>query len=110
MGLETALGVAITDPVESGTLGLPTLIQRLATRPAQVAGLPAGTLRRGAAADVVVFAPGESWVVDATAFYSKSRNTPFAGRTLRGRVRWTLVGGIVVHRSTDRSGKRGSGT
>jgi dihydroorotase len=110
VGLETALGVAITDLVESGTLGLPALIQRLATRPAQVAGLPAGTLRRGAAADVVVFAPAESWVVDPTLFYSKSRNTPFAGRTLRGRVRWTLVGGKVVHRSTDRSGKRGSGT
>ena len=46
VGLETALGVAITDLVESGTLGLPALIQRLATRPAQVAGLPAGTLRR----------------------------------------------------------------
>jgi dihydroorotase len=107
VGLETALGVAITELVEPGLLSLPALVHRLATRPAEIAGLPAGTLRRGAPADLVVFAPEETWVVDPAAFFSKSRNTPFAGRTLRGRVRWTLVGGAIVHRRGDRPGGGG---
>jgi dihydroorotase len=50
---------------------------------------------------VVVFDPGARWTVDPARFFSKSRNTPFAGRPLRGVVRWTIVGGAVVHRLGD---------
>jgi dihydroorotase len=98
VGLETALGVAITELVEGGTLSLAALVRCLSTRPAEVAHLPAGALAPGAPADVVVFDPTAEWTVDPARFFSKSRNTPFAGRKLRGRVRWTLVGGTVVHR------------
>jgi dihydroorotase len=97
VGLETALGVALTDLVGAGVLDLPALVHRLATRPAEIARLPAGTLRRGAAADVVIFDPAASWVVDPARFHSKSRNTPFAGRRLVGQARWTFVGGRLVH-------------
>lgn len=102
VGLETALGLMLTELVGRGALTLAQLIERMSTRPAEIARLPAGTLRRGAAADVVVFDPEAQWTVDPAKFFSRSRNTPFAGRTLRGVVRWTLVGGSVVHRSTDR--------
>jgi dihydroorotase len=97
VGLETALGVAMVDLVEAGVLTLPQLVRCLTVRPAEVAHLAAGTLRRGAPADVVVFDPKAEWTVDPTRFFSKSRNTPFAGRRLRGLVRWTLVGGRLVH-------------
>jgi len=97
VGLETALGVALADLVERGVLDLPALVDRLTARPASIFHLPGGTLRPGAAADVVVFDPASRWTVEPATFFSKSRNTPFAGRALVGRVRWTLVDGRVVH-------------
>jgi dihydroorotase len=97
VGLETALGLAMMELVERGILSLAELVRRMATRPAEIAHLPGGTLRPGAPADVVVFDPLAEWAVDPAAFFSKSRNTPFAGRRVRGRVRWTVVGGRVVH-------------
>ena len=101
VGLETALGLALTELVAGGVLTLPQLVDRMSTRPAALANLPGGTLRAGAPADVVVFDPVAEWVVDPEYFFSKSRNTPFAGRTLRGVVRWTIVGGRVVHAAGD---------
>ncbi len=97
VGLETALGVAMVELVETRVLTLPQLVRCLTERPARVARLPVGTLRPGVPADVVVFDPTAAWTVDPTRFFSKSRNTPFTGRTLRGLVRWTLVGGRIVH-------------
>jgi dihydroorotase len=97
VGLETALGVALMELVETGILTLPQLVRCLTSRPAEIAHLPGGTLRQGANADVVVFDPAAAWTVDPAAFYSKSRNTAFAGRALMGRVRWTMVGGRIVH-------------
>ena len=96
IGLETALGLAITELVDGGVLPLPTLIERMSCAPARAFRLPGGTLQMGAPADVTVFDPAEEWVVDPTTFRSKSRNTPFAGRRLRGRVRATVVGGRIV--------------
>jgi len=98
IGLETALAVNITWLVESGIIDLPLLIERMSCAPARVFKLPGGTLRRGSAADVTVFDPAVKWVVDPSSFKSKGRNTPYAGRTLTGRTRVTIVGGDVVHR------------
>jgi dihydroorotase len=96
VGLETALGLAVSQLVEGGVLGLADLIQRMSTAPARAFHLPGGSLRAGAPADVTVFDPSEKWVVDPAEFVSKSRNTPFAGRTLVGRTRLTIVGGRLV--------------
>ena len=97
IGLETALGLAITELVDGGPArSLPTLVQRMSTMPARIFNLPGGTLARGAAADVVVLDPAAEWVVEPDRFFSKSRNTPFGGRRLRGRADVTIVRGQVV--------------
>jgi dihydroorotase len=98
IGLETALGLAITELVDDGLLDLSTLITRMSTMPARIFKLPGGTLAPGAAADVVVIDPTAKWTVDPEKFYSRSRNTPFAGRQLRGRADVTIVRGQVVFR------------
>jgi dihydroorotase len=95
-GLETALA-ALLGLVHAGDLSLPLLIQRLTSDPARAFGLSAGTLRPGAAADVCVFDPRAEWVVDPLAFASKGKNTPLAGRTLRGKVIATICGGALVY-------------
>ncbi len=97
VGLETALGLGMTRLVQPGYLPLTALIARMSTEPARIFHLPGGTLRRGAPADVVVFDPEARWIVDPAAFLSKSRNTPFTGWQVRGRVQRTYVGGKLVH-------------
>lgn len=97
VGLETALGLAMTELEEPGLLSLPELIARMSTEPARLFHLPGGTLRGGSPADVVVIDPDAAWVVDPSKFLSKSRNTPFGARELRGRVERTIVGGMTVY-------------
>jgi dihydroorotase len=96
IGLETALGLAISELVCGGLLTLPELIARMSTVPARIFNLPGGTLAPGAPADVVVLDPEVQWEVQPAAFFSKSRNTPFAGRRLTGRADVTIVRGQVV--------------
>ena len=96
VGLETALGVAIRDLVESGVLTLAELVDRMSTRAARIFNLPGGTLAVGAPADVVIFDPTERWVVKPENFRSKSRNTPYAGAELVGRAHQTVVRGRIV--------------
>jgi dihydroorotase len=97
LGLETAFGLAVTELVETGLLTLPELLHRMSTHPARVFNLPGGTLAVGAPADVVILDPGARWTVDPSTFFSKSRNTPFGGRTLTGRADLTIVRGRIVY-------------
>lgn len=96
VGLETALGLGLTELVDGGVLTLPQLIERMSRAPAEAFHLDAGTLAPGAVADVTVFDPAVEWTVDPATFVSKSHNTPFAGRKLRGQATLTIVGGRVV--------------
>lgn len=96
VGLETALGLMLTHVVAEGLVDLPTLIERMTVAPARAFQLPGGSLSVGALADVTVFDPEAEWTVDPERFHSLSRNTPFAGWTLRGRATHTIVGGAVV--------------
>jgi dihydroorotase len=98
VGLETALGVALTSLVDAGVIDITTLVERMSCAPARVLGLREGTLAPGAAADVTVFDPERWWVVEPSHFVSKGRNTPYAGKELRGRAVYTIVGGEVVFR------------
>jgi len=97
VGLETALAVNITWLVRSQIITLGTLIDRMSCAPARIFGLPGGTLRRGAVADVTVFDPDKAWTVDAGRFLTKGRNSPYVGKTLHGLVACTLVDGRIVY-------------
>ncbi len=96
VGLETAFGLSVTELVQTGLLTLPDLLGRMSTVPARLFNLPGGTLATGAPADVVVLDPAVEWDVQPEAFFSKSRNTPFAGRRLTGRAELTIVRGAVA--------------
>ncbi|MCD4690096.1 amidohydrolase family protein, partial [bacterium] len=96
IGMETLLPVTLTHIVHTGVLALPDALRLLTSGPARAFGIPGGTIEVGAQADIVVFDPGAEWTVSADWFRSKSRNSPFIGRTLRGRVRMTVSRGKTV--------------
>ncbi len=96
LGLETALAVSLDVLVRQHRFKLATVVDLLTRKPANLLGLPAGTLAEGAAADICLFDPEEKWLYDARAGFSKSANSPWHGRTLAGRVKTTIVDGRVV--------------
>ena len=108
-GLETALALCLTlvhavGAVREPPLQLPTLIERLTVRPVRALGLHRqieglGTLSVGAPGDLTLFDPEAEWTVGPERFASRGRNTPLAGRRLRGRVVATVYGGRVVHQA-----------
>ncbi len=95
-GLETALGVLMTDLVLPGKIDLPTLISKMTCEPAKIFGLDAGTLSVGAWADITVINPDLEWTVDADKFYTRGSHSPFVGRTLKGRAVATIVHGNLM--------------
>lgn len=100
VGLETALPLTLA-MVEEGILALESAIEKLTTAPAKAFGLNTGTLAPGVDADVVIVDPQETWEIDPLRFRSKSRNTPFGGWKVKGRVKTTLLGGRIVYESGD---------
>ena len=96
VGLETSLALTLA-LVRAGDLALPRAVERLSSGPARCFGLPFGTLAPGAPADVILVDADRAWKVDPQRFHSRSRNTPFAGWTLRGRVIRTYLEGKLVH-------------
>ena len=98
IGLENALASTLETLYHSKELSLKEVIALMTHKGAEICNLPAGTLSVGASGDVCIFDPDQKWTVDAEAFKSKSMNCPWNGRTLRGRVKATFVGGKEVFR------------
>lgn len=98
--IETALPLVL-DLERSGRLTMMTVLQRLTSGPAKILGLPAGTLRVGAPADVCVFDPKARWKVTDETLYSRGKNTPLFGAELLGRVAHTVVGGQLVYTNAE---------
>ena len=98
LGLETALALTLTELVEPGHLTLRAALGVLSWRPARIAGLAAqgNAIEAGRPANLAIVDPAVRWVVDAERLASKARNTPFAGRTLTGKVRHTIYAGELV--------------
>jgi dihydroorotase len=97
IGLETALGVALTVLHRREGVSLSRIVELLTSGPASAFRLPGGSLTVGGPADVTIVDPAHEWTVDAARFKSRSRNTPFGGWKLEGAVVATFVGGRRVH-------------
>ncbi|MCA9270401.1 MAG: dihydroorotase, partial [Planctomycetales bacterium] len=95
-GLETLLAVSL-GLVHDGELSMLDALRRLTSAPAQLLGLDAGQIAAGRKADLVIFNPERGWKVIADDFKSKSKNSPFDGRPVQGRVLRTVIDGRVVH-------------
>ncbi len=102
IGLETAFAVCL-GLVRKGAFSERRLVEAMTVGPARAFGLAAGTLAVGAPGDVAVLDPVEEWVVDPARLRSRSGNTPWKGKRLAGRCRFTVVGGRVVHDEKDRA-------
>ena len=95
IGLETALALGITSLVRPGHLTLMQLLEKMTVNPADLYHLPAGRIEKGAAADLVLFAPEEHWIPEQYA--SMSSNSPFTGWDLYGKVKATICNGNIVY-------------
>ena len=98
VGLETSLAIALTELYHTGKIKLPDIIKRMTYTPASILRLSSkGRLSLGSDADITIFDPEEVWTIDPEQFASKARNTPFAGREVKGKVKYTIVGGNVIY-------------
>lgn len=95
IGMETSLAASLT--ALEGVLSVSEVVEKMSCAPARILGIPAGTLAIGANADVVLFDPQRKWTVDENSLHGKSKNTPFKGITLQGRVLTTIFHGRKVY-------------
>ena len=98
-GLETALGVILTELYHTGAFSLLEIIERMSTAPARILGLESGTLTVGSVADITIFDADAEWIVDSNKFYTKGKHTPFDKKSLKGKAVGTIVGGKFVMRN-----------
>ncbi|MGI5958622.1 MAG: dihydroorotase [Massiliimalia sp.] len=102
IGMETSFAASYTHLVKSGKLSLMGLVRRMSLNPANILGIPAGTLNVGAAADIAIVDLNEEWTVDVNQLHSRSKNAVYKGRTLTGKVKYTLLGGKIVFDGVNR--------
>ena len=97
-GLETSVGLTITELVKPGVITLSQMVERMSAAPARIVGLGGkGQIKEGKDADLTIIDPDKKWTVTKEGFVSKSVNSPFIGRTLSGRVEYTVCGGKIVY-------------
>jgi dihydroorotase len=105
VGLETAVGIYLTELVHSGLMPLREVVDRMSFFPGKYFQLGRGTLAVGAVADVTVLDIGRTWSVKKSEFRSLGKNTPFEGRELKGRAVFTIVDGKIRHDLDGRAGR-----
>jgi dihydroorotase len=96
VGFETAFSLSVTNLVKTGILTMEELVNKMSLTPSKILGLNKGTLEKGMAADIVVVDINDKYTVDVEAFASKSKNSPFNGYEVYGKVCHTIVGGNHV--------------
>jgi dihydroorotase len=98
IGLETSLPLSLA-LVDEKVLSPTQLVAKMSCNPARILGIDRGTLSQGAVADITLIDPGAEWVVEADKLESKSKNSPFLGKKMKGRAAYTIVGGKIVYRN-----------
>ena len=96
VGSETAVALTVTHLLETGYITPLQMAAKMSTNPAKILGIDKGTLQPGKVADITIINPTEEYVIDKNTFVSKGKNTPFHGKTVRGKVKYTIVSGKVV--------------
>jgi len=99
IGLETELSVSITELIATRLLTWSDLVRKISLMPARILGIDKGTLGEGKSADLVVIDPNKEWVVQKEGLVSKSKNSPFIGRQLKGVVEYAVFGGKIAYKS-----------
>jgi dihydroorotase len=99
VGLETAVGLAVTRLINKKVLNWVETVERMSTAPARILDIPGGTLNEGEPADITVIDPDLDWTVNPDDFKSLSHNTPFASWKLKGKTVMTIVDGNIVYSS-----------
>ncbi len=99
IGMETSLAATLT--ALSDKMSLSEIIAKMSLNPARLLKIPAGTLNEGENADIVLFDPAEKWEVDENRLHGKSKNTPFKGMELTGKVKYTLCKGRLVYKDKE---------
>lgn len=97
IGLETALGLVIKELVEKRILSLMEAIAKLTINPARILGIDRGRIKEGVKANITILDPDKVWLVKEEELASKSRNSPFIGWKLPGKIEWTIVGGKIAY-------------
>ena len=97
VGLETAAALTMTELVDKGYLTIMQMAEKMSYNPAKILGLDKGVVEAGKAADLVVFDAEKEYVINPETFCSKSKNTPFGGKKVKGQVCATIVAGQVVY-------------
>jgi len=100
IGLETELAVSITELISQGVLNWAELVKKMCVNPAKALGIEKGTLGAGKDADIIIITPDKEWIVKKDGFVSKSKNSAFIGRKLKGIVDCTIYKGNVVYKNT----------
>ncbi len=98
VGLETSLAATLTALYHTKKVSLQRIVTLMCVNPRKILGIPGGELGEGDIADIAIFDPDEEWTVDPEKLHGKSKNTCFKGMTLKGRVKYTLVGGNIVYK------------
>ena len=98
IGFETALSAEIMNLVDAGHISYLDLVKLTSYNPAQLLKIDRGTIEVGKIADITIFNPDEEYVYTEDMIVSKSKNSPFIGKKLKGKVKYTIVGGRIVYR------------
>lgn len=97
IGFETALAATITNLVDKGHITYMDMVKLMSYNPARLLGIDRGEIRKGGVADLTIFNPNKEYVYKKEDIVSKSKNTPFIGKKLKGQVVYTIVDGRVVY-------------
>ena len=96
VGSETAYALTVTELVKTGKITMTQLVERMSTSPAKILGINKGSLQVGMPADITIADTDAEWIIDPEKFYSKGKNTPFAGKKVYGKIYYTIADGNIA--------------
>lgn len=98
IGFETALAASITNLIDKGHIGYLDLVRLTSYNPAKLLGIDRGVIEEGKVADITIFDPNKEYIYTKESIVSKSKNSPFIGKKLKGQVKYTIVNGKIVYK------------